>query len=125
MKIRYTNPNALTHDVQVPVIQSEPIEYQGEYEVSKNVAAKLLGTGFWEIVDAPLPKTEEGSDLRRVRGIGKQTANALFGKGIDSIHALIKKTPEEIDEMLDGSLNYVTVDMIAGWQANARQLMEE
>jgi len=123
MKLKFVNQQALFHDIQMPTIQTEPLEFGKVYEVGDDIAHFVLHTGHWERVEEEIVAGKD--DLTRISGIGKRTANVLIEKGIDAFHFLVGKTPEEIDAMLDGALNYVTVDTIAGWQAHARQLMEE
>lgn len=134
MQLRYMNADALIHDIQVPAVQVEPLQHKHVYEVATALGLALLASApqHWkEVLPKEDTKTVSGpvdtpaSELRRVKGIGAKTATALAAKGIDSLHLLVDVTAEDINALLDGSLDYVTVDTISAWQEHARQLMEE
>ena len=128
MQLRYTNLAAVTQDIQIPAIQIEPMVYGGIYEVVEALGYILLTLPHWERVqneEAVTPVIAPVNELRQVKGIGAKIAKTLSERGISTLAALVGLTAEEVNTLLDGALDYVTVDMITGWQTHARQLMEE
>lgn len=128
MQLRYTNPAAKTEDIQIPAIQVAPMVYNGVYTVVEALGLILLTFPHWE---RATPISTDGTtsvgipELRRVKGIGAKTEAALASRGIGSLSILVGTSAEDIDALLDGSLDYVTVETILTWQEHARQLMEE
>ena len=131
MRLRYTNPAALTQDIQIPGIQVEPMAYNGIYTVVDALGYILLTMPHWEepvAVSTGSTQAATGipvSELRRIKGIGAKIAGILAEKNISTLTALVSLTAQEVDTLLDGTLDYVTVEMIQGWQEHARQLMED
>ena len=129
MKLKYMNQNAEQQQLQIPAIGTPVLVYKQVYDVSDNLAMLLLAMPFWEKVEVP-PASEQFDrltdlavdDLQLVKGIGSSTARALRKTGITSFALLIDTPAEQINKLLDGSLDYITVSMIRDWQANAATL---
>ena len=137
MKLKYMNQNAEQQQLQIPAIGTPVLVYKQVYDVSDNLAMLLLAMPFWEKVEVP-PASEQFDrltdqqfdrltdlavdDLQLVKGIGPQTAKALRKTGITTFALLIDTPAEQINKLLDGSLDYITVSMIRDWQENATTL---
>ena len=119
----------------MPSLQVEPLVDGATYDVHDELAGLLLKTPVWTEAteDSEVPIASESSesdsfpeqavdDLQLVKGIGPQTAKALRKTGITTFALLIDTPAEQIDKLLDGSLNYITTTTIRDWQANASTL---
>ena len=119
----------------MPSLQVEPLVDGATYDVHDELAGLLLKTPVWTEAteDSEVPIASESSesdsfperavdDLQLVKGIGPQTAKALRKTGITTFALLIDTPAEQINKLLDGSLNYITTTTIRDWQANAATL---
>lgn len=64
-----------------------------------------------------------GRSLRDVPGIGAKTAAALAAADVVTVEDLVAADAVFIDAALDGVLDYVTVDKVRQWQADAAALV--
>ena len=128
-KLRYTNTDAQWQEIYWPHVSAEPLVYNAIYTIDNSAFVRhLLTTGCWqEVEDKPVaavgkPPVGE-TELRTIKGVGLKTARILAEAGIVTLTDFAILSPQAIDDMLDGALDYIKRDDILNWQAQARTMI--
>lgn len=96
---------------------------QAEFERHSEAIEAAAAAGH--VLYVTEPDAKAGKFVTAVPGIGAKTAAALAAADIVTVEDLVAADAVFIDAALDGVLDYVTVDKVRQWQADAAALVPQ
>jgi hypothetical protein len=103
----------------VPARDLTAVEFERHQEAIEAAAAA------GHVLYVAEPDAKVGKFVTAVPGIGAKTAAALAAAEIVTVEDLVAADALFIDAALDGVLDYVTVDKVRQWQADAAALVAQ